>query len=1710
MPSPLSRSLALGILAALALLSPADAQVTIQPITTRPCLLSGPEDAADIRARLAIHPHPIETLLSTYLYGGEPQKQAASAQFFAYPGSGDGNGLLQTYVGQKGRRLVEDLMRYDLAVSLGYATAAQRQKLLDLATEFIAATFSADVSQFPAAGVNNGNLWLENVIALGLAGINFPDNAAATAWVTKSVAYMDYEIGAEFLDGAARETPRYHDWELLHLSNYLTVLKRRCGIDRYDSPVLRQALEWYGRFASPPVTVAGGQPILPAWGDATYAERLGKQFYVPALFAPAFKDRDPWFARRLMSWWRAAGSPDYADQAFDVTNPQLLDPRLVDSPQAARSSFYSPTLGEAILRVGSEAADEMTATFICGPPGISHENADNGHIDLFAFGVPLALDSMSGPYDTTNDTWNSRIMAHNTVRFNGTESGTSEGTTGVFNAFGSSDTADYVSGNMRYGSTSVRRVVFVKPDYLVVWDQCTASSYADFWLHTPAQSLEWQAHRVTSHTPWNVDLDVDFLLPAGALPAPTLAAGNPTADYTTRNTFASQTPAPSVATLFTTQGEGRFGEWTNPNDNSLGRNPFTFKWQPYFTVRADTSSGDFLTVWHPRKVGVTPALTASLTSSTSTSVAVTVNFDGRTDTISITTAGATVTKGGTATVQFAETFPQSGVSGAAAFVKSGYGTTTLASALATTGPVEVTMGTLALGASERIPNTAPLRLRNGGTFDLGSASETVGDLLLDGGSLIGSGTLRVADLECWGGSVSANISATGSLRKRGTAPWTLPPSVTYASGTFIDAGTLSLSPGAILPGTRNVQLGSGATLDLNGTSQTLAALAGAAGSELKIGTGTLTVSAGADSSFSGSISGTGSVVNYGTLRLVGSGAVAATVQLTNHGTLDLTAWSGTLPTSFVNNGTILGDTVPPTIAAPAGGFTPLTLTTGVGGTAPLPDYTGQAVTSDNVGVTSVTQSPAIGSAQSGGTTQVTLTAHDAAGRTAGVSFDVAVIPPPPSFTSQPQSQTAALSRGVQFVAVASGAGVVSYRWDLDGSALSDSATISGATTTTLTLSNLTLANRGSYVLVATNSGGSTSSNAATLSIDLGFASGVIASDPFTDGSLTNLYGGDLLGLTFFPQSATIAVASDAVLGSGNALQVTPTSTSARVYAEFNPVTLSNSGDYLEVQFDFRYAQAPDDVAAGLRWGFYNGGSLRPPSSVANRSDDAGYGAQTNPGGTTSGTRVFSEAAFDDILGGNAPGALVTLASGTSSNLGTTKHTAKLRLTRLASGQLQVLGTVDATTVTSTTTAVLTYVFNELALGNGATTKPYAIDNLTVSTNLDTTPPSIAAPAGGFTPTTLATAAGGTVPFPNYSSLAVASDNTAVTSVVQSPAAGSPQSVGTTWVTVTASDAAGNVAPLRFPVAITDGTAPAIGGTFSPLTLTTGSTGTAALPNYLPQIVASDNVGVASVTQSPVSDSAVGFGATPVTITAADAAGNTASTTFNVTTNDGTPPAITLLGINPATVPAESIYSDAGATAVDSVSGVVSVLRTGGVNTAVAGTYTLTFTATDAAGNVATTTRTVVVSATPHLVWKQEVFGANSSNPAISGDLADPNGNGIINLLEYALVADPLDDSGTRDASPIVAMNGSQHLTLSFFHALGRSDLTLTVQGADAPDGPWSDLAQSTAGGSFIALQGGVAISEAGPEDARNVSVSDSQTAGDPLHPQRFLRLEVAR
>lgn len=130
--------------------------------------------------------------------------------------------------------------------------------------------------------------------------------------------------------------------------------------------------------------------------------------------------------------------------------------------------------------------------------------------------------------------------------------------------------------------------------------------------------------------------------------------------------------------------------------------------------------------------------------------------------------------------------------------------------------------------------------------------------------------------------------------------------------------------------------------------------------------------------------------------------------------------------------------------------------------------------------------------------------------------------------------------------------------------------------------------------------------------------------------------------------------------------------------------------------------------------------------------------------------------------------------------------------------------------------------------------------------------------------------------------------------------------------------------------------------------------------------ANDNEdGSVNVSSSGLVDTAI-VGTYIITYTASDSAGNTATETRSVDVTvaparDTTSPEITIKGENPVNIVQGLIYTDAGATASDDKDGTVEVSSSGAVDTSSVGTYMVTYTAADSAGNEAIKTRTVNVT-----------------------------------------------------------------------------------------------------------------------------------------------------
>ena len=98
-----------------------------------------------------------------------------------------------------------------------------------------------------------------------------------------------------------------------------------------------------------------------------------------------------------------------------------------------------------------------------------------------------------------------------------------------------------------------------------------------------------------------------------------------------------------------------------------------------------------------------------------------------------------------------------------------------------------------------------------------------------------------------------------------------------------------------------------------------------------------------------------------------------------------------------------------------------------------------------------------------------------------LDLQVAKLPPPPTITTQPVSQSATIGASAAFTVAATSDEPASYQWQKrpSGGSFAD---IGGATSATLTLSNLQSDDGADYQVIVSNSGGSVTSDVATLTV----------------------------------------------------------------------------------------------------------------------------------------------------------------------------------------------------------------------------------------------------------------------------------------------------------------------------------------------------------------------------------------------------------------------------------------------------------------------------------------------------------------------------------------------------------------------------------------------------------------------------------------------------
>ncbi|MBW1296019.1 immunoglobulin-like domain-containing protein [Aquimarina litoralis] len=305
--------------------------------------------------------------------------------------------------------------------------------------------------------------------------------------------------------------------------------------------------------------------------------------------------------------------------------------------------------------------------------------------------------------------------------------------------------------------------------------------------------------------------------------------------------------------------------------------------------------------------------------------------------------------------------------------------------------------------------------------------------------------------------------------------------------------------------------------------------------------------------------------------------------------------------------------------------------------------------------------------------------------------------------------------------------------------------------------------------------------------------------------------------------------------------------------------------------------------------------------------------------------------------------------------------------------------------------------------------------------------------------------------------------------------------GVYTVTYNVSDAAGNNAvQVTREVTVSDTTIPVISLTGdAAMTVEAGTTysdaGATASDSFDGDITAD------IVTVNPVNTNVPGV--YTVTYNVSDAAGNDAvEVTREVTVSDTTIPVISLTGDAAVTVEAGTTYSDAGATASDSLDGDITaaIVTVNPVNTAVAGVYTITYNVSDVAGNnaVQVTREVTVVDTTIPVITRlgsatvtveigttytdAGATAFDSLDGDITGDIVTVNPVNTSVLGVYTVTYNVSDGAGndavqvTREVTvvntsvPVITLSGDATVTVE-------AGTTYTDAGATASDSVDGDI-----------------------------------------------------
>ncbi len=326
--------------------------------------------------------------------------------------------------------------------------------------------------------VNNVSILVGSMGAAALALLG--EVPEAEHWLLEAIEAVQGVLDATRRDGGWGESVEYCQYEMTHCLYFIEALRRVTGIDMYDHPGLRKL----GHFML--YTLCPGGKTHAVFGDDASGGSNSGGHHIALRLASEYRNS-------YLQWY---GPPSYpfwcgASYGFLWYDPAVKPKFPGDLPSA---SCQFRDIGWAMLRSGW-GDNNILMSFVCGPYVGGHTNNDDNAFALYVGDKVMARETRWGEHET----WK-----HNTILVDG--KGSNRGADSFLAEFIESPYYDCVVGDASTAypkllTKFLRHVVFMKPDYFVIFDELVAPkpSRFDWLLHPDVAEAEVEAGSITLH-----------------------------------------------------------------------------------------------------------------------------------------------------------------------------------------------------------------------------------------------------------------------------------------------------------------------------------------------------------------------------------------------------------------------------------------------------------------------------------------------------------------------------------------------------------------------------------------------------------------------------------------------------------------------------------------------------------------------------------------------------------------------------------------------------------------------------------------------------------------------------------------------------------------------------------------------------------------------------------------------------------------------------------------------------------------------------------------------------------------------------------------------------------------------------------------------------------------------------------------------------------